>query len=162
MYCSCRDSEEEALTEKLRQTTVDVSENDDGTGKEPDAVVNLTFDAEGKLVGAEQEKRTQSATSSGSAQFAIRNSAKNSSTNRKDSIKEKEKNSRSSKKKSVGMKPLSREEQEDFEELQREEEYQRAEQKKIQVSTLTRTYSKFDVYQISSILSVQYPLTFPL
>ena len=110
-----------------------MSENDDRTGKEPDAVVNLTFDAEGKLVGAEQEKRTQSATSSGSAQFAIRNSAKNKDSNRKDSIKEEENNSRLNKKKFVGMKPLSREEQEDFEELQREEEYQRAEQKKIQV-----------------------------
>ena len=118
-----------------------MSENDDRPGKEPDAVVNLTFDAEGKLVGAEQEKRTQSATSSGSAQFAIRNSGKNKNSNRKDSIKEEENNSRLNKKKFVGMKPLSREEQEDFEELQREEEYQRAEQKKIQVHSLTRTYS---------------------
>ena len=148
------------MTEKLRQTTVDVSENDDGTGKEPDAVVNLTFDAEGKLVGAEQEKRTQSATSSGSAQFAIRNSGKNRDTNRKDSIKEEEKNSKSKKNKFVGMKPLSKEEQEDFEELQREEEYQRAEQKKIQVHTLTHTYSQFGICLISSVLSVLY--AFPL
>ena len=141
LHYSFRERKEEELAEKLRQTTVDVSENDDRTGKEPDAVVNLTFDAEGKLVGAEQEKRTQSAISSGSAQFAIRNSAKNKDSNRKDSIKEEENNSRLNKKKIVGMKPLSREEQEDFEELQREEEYQRAEQKKIQVHLLTSTYS---------------------
>ena len=141
MHHSHREREEQALTEKLRHTTVDVSENDDETGEEPDAGVNLTFDAEGKLIGAEQEKRTQSAISSGSAQFAIRNSAKNRDTNRKDSIKEEETNSRLNKKIFVGMKPLSREEQEDFEELQREEEYQRAEQKKIQVRSLTGTCS---------------------
>ena len=141
MHHSHREREEQALTEKLRQTTVDVSENDDGNGEAPDAVMNLTFDAEGKLIGTEQEKRTQSATSSGSAQFAIKNSAKNKDIKRKDSIKEEENNSRLNKKLFVGMKPLSREEQEDFEELQREEEYQRAEQKKIQVFSLTRNYS---------------------
>ena len=152
-----REKEEEELKEKLQRTKIDVTKDDDDVkSKEPDAVVNLTFDSEGNLVRAEQEKRTQSGKSSRSSQLAVRaknkdvernGSASSKSSSRKNSAKNKERESsaqtrsserkRSGKEKSakkkVGMKPLSREEQQDYEELQREEQYQRAEQKKIQV-----------------------------
>ena len=164
-YLFFREKEEEALKEKLRQTQIDVTKDGSVADEQPDAVVNLTFDSEGHLVGAEQEKRIQSGKSCGSTQFAIKsrsatkdldrnNSASSTKSERQTSAKHKKRESsarsksrgnsanstierrgslKEAEQKKIGMKPLTKEEQQDMEELQREEEYQRAEQKKIQV-----------------------------
>ncbi len=133
MYIS-RERKEEALQSRSREATLDITETDGVTdaGQQPDAVVNLTFDADGQLVDAKQERHRDAAPGSASntsAKFAIRNSA---AAGRSSSGRERSAGSGARR----GMKPLSKAEQRDLEELEREEKYQRDEQKKIQVRAL--------------------------